>query len=114
MKTIRRSIVGLSALMAAWVAISFIGVMFNTGNAGFWTTSLMWSLLASVLVMPTLVIAHHATNRAERADREEGQEYSDEPETVSSSREEQPAFINEREQEHPPWPPVEKEPMDRE
>jgi hypothetical protein len=64
--TIVRSLVpGLSALLAAWVVLSFAGVMFNPGNAGFWTTSLISSLLASVLIMPVLVIVHHATKRAD-------------------------------------------------
>lgn len=56
----------LSFLMGLWVFGSFVGVMFNFDNAGFWTTSLMWSLLSSVLVMPVLVLVHHATVRAER------------------------------------------------
>jgi hypothetical protein len=34
--------------------------MFNASNAEFWTASLIWSLFASLLVMPGLVIAYHA------------------------------------------------------
>jgi hypothetical protein len=52
--------------MGTWVILSFLGVMFNPGNAGIWTRSLMWSLLACVVVMPGLVIVHHATRQAIR------------------------------------------------
>lgn len=62
----RLFIVALSSLMGLWVFGSFAGVMFGLDNAGFWTTSLMWSLLVSALVMPVLVVLHHATVRAER------------------------------------------------
>ena len=63
MTIVRFLIPGLSALMGIWVVLSFAGVMFNPGNAGFWTTSLVSALLASVLVMPVLVIVHHATSQ---------------------------------------------------
>ena len=106
MKTIRRMILGLSAFMAAWVILSFVGVMFNTGNAGLWTTSLMWSLLASVLVMPGLVVAHHATNRAERKAAQKRM-------AEASAREKQPAFIEEDYTEDTFWPPAETESADR-
>jgi hypothetical protein len=66
MPVVRHIVSGLSTLMGVWVLASFIGVMFNPGNAGVWTLSLVWSLLASLLVMPTLVVVHHANRRAER------------------------------------------------
>jgi hypothetical protein len=66
MKDIRRLILALSFLMGLWVIGSFAGVMLNLPTAEFWTTSLMWSLLSSVLVMPVLVVAHHLNVRAER------------------------------------------------
>lgn len=64
MKITQNAILALSFLMGIWVLSSFIGVMVNTGNVEFWTTSLVWSLLSSVVVMPSLVIVHHAAHRA--------------------------------------------------
>jgi hypothetical protein len=95
MKTARQIILALSVVMGLWVIGSFVGVMFNVTNAGFWTTSLMWSLLASVLVMPALVVAHHATNRAERRAAERRAQPS--PYTQSP-------FIREEEKEGALWP----------
>ena len=46
--------------MAIWVLSSFAGLMINPSNAEIWTTSLMWSLLSSLIVMPILVVVHHA------------------------------------------------------
>jgi len=99
MKTVRQLIFALSALMGIWVIGSFLGVMFNTANAEFWTTSLMWSLLASVIVMPGLVVAHHANNR--RARRKAAKQ---QPEMAASPVEEQSPFIDEEEQEGALWP----------
>ena len=98
MKVIRQLIFALSFLMGVWVIGSFIGVMFNVANAGFWTTSLMWSLLASVLVMPALVIIHHANNRRARKKAAEKQAQSAAP------VQQQPPFIEEEEQEGALWP----------
>jgi len=46
--------------MAAWVFSSFAGLLINPSNADLWTTSLMWSMIASLLVMPVLVFVYHA------------------------------------------------------
>lgn len=97
MKVIRLIILGLSFVMGTWVIASFAGVMVNAGDADFWTTSLMWSLLASVLVMPALVVAHHATKNAEkRAARKQMEQ--------AAHSGEEPAFIDEREQQRAAWP----------
>lgn len=54
-----------SLVVGLWVFGSFVGVTFDLDSAGFWNTSLTWSLLTSLLVMPTLVFFHHATAGAE-------------------------------------------------
>jgi hypothetical protein len=103
MKIVRQIIVGLSVFIGVWVSLSFIGVMFDTGNAGLWTTSLMWALLASVVVMPGLVIAYHASERAEtQAERKRARR----------AMEQQTAFVDDAEQEGPLWSP-ERAPEDR-
>lgn len=98
MKPVRKIIIGLSFLMGAWVIASFGGVMINAGDPGFWTTSLMWSLLASVIIMPGLVVAHHASKAAERRAAEKRMQQATPP------IEEQPAFVDEREREKAGWP----------
>lgn len=94
MKIVRQIIIGLSVLVGCWVGISFVGVMFNIGNAEFWTVSLMWALLASVFVMPGLVIAHHASQRTRKqAEREHAQR------TMQPT-----AFVDETERGDALWP----------
>jgi len=83
--------------MAFWVIASFAGVMVNAGDVGFWTTSLMWSLLASVIVMPGLVVAHHASKNAEKRAARKRKEGS------PDAGEERP-FIEEQERERAAWP----------
>lgn len=45
----------LAPVIAAWVLISFVGVMFDTVRADFWTQSLMASLISSVLFAPVII-----------------------------------------------------------
>jgi glucose dehydrogenase len=104
MRTIRRLIKGLTILMTVWVMLSFVGVMFNPANAGVWTTSLMWSLIASVVVMPGLVVAHHANERAARKRAAE---------SARASLESQPAFIEEADEEELLWPSSEESVSDK-
>jgi hypothetical protein len=103
MKTIRRVIFMTGVLIGVWVASSFVGVMFDTGNAEFWTTSLMWGLLASIVVMPALVVAHHAN---ERALRKAATKVSPEQ---APALDEQPSFVEESDREELLWPPTEEE-----
>jgi len=72
MRFLRVLVPGLSALLAVWVFGSFVALMVNPANAGTWTTSLMWALLSSLVVMPVLVVVHHMNTRAEQptTDRE--------------------------------------------
>lgn len=107
MNAVRHIIWSLSVLMGVWVIVSFAGVMFNTGNAEIWTTSLMWALLASLVVMPGLVIAHHMRQNAERKARPS---HSADSEEAAS---EQPAFVSDRQQNQAPWPPSETTADDR-
>jgi len=95
MKIARQIIIGLSVFIGFWVGLSFIGVMFDIGNAEFWTVSLMWGLLASVIVMPGLVIVHHASRRAQaRAEREDAREAVEQP----------APFVDDAEEEGVLWP----------
>jgi len=45
----------LAAFVALWVLGSFVGVMFDPAHQGLWTQSLMWSMLASVILAPVFI-----------------------------------------------------------
>ena len=57
MQTVRRLITVFSCLICVWVFVSVGGAFFDQANAEFWSASLMWSLLSSLLVAPALVFA---------------------------------------------------------
>jgi hypothetical protein len=104
MKFIRKLIPILAGLLGLWVMGSFVGVMFNLSNADFWTTSLMWSLLASLLVMPALVMVYHATGTPRKAaSDQEGRKGASSP-TIQR----QPPFVSEEEEEGVLWSEGEK------
>lgn len=55
----RRLIFALSVGISIWVLGSFAGTMVDPAHSGFWTSSLMWSLLTSLLLSPALLVAAH-------------------------------------------------------
>lgn len=61
----RRLVLILSSAVGLWTLSSFAGAMFNPANAAFWSGSLMWSLLAILLVAPALLMIHHASSTGE-------------------------------------------------
>lgn len=91
MQFVEKIILAVTVLMGGWVIVSFVPVMFDLGNPEFWTVSLMWSLLASVLVMPALVILHHVGTRRAESARYPDAERSEKP---SSDGDEVPPFID--------------------
>lgn len=104
MRVVRKAIIYLSVLMGVWVTASFIGVMFNTANVEFWTTSLIWSLLASIFLMPGFLVAYHMSRRpAKRTAPRQAQ-------STTSSTSEQPPFVKDEEREDALWPEPEKTP----
>ena len=102
MKIIHKLIPVLGILMGLWVMGSFGGVMLNLSNAEFWTSSLMWSLLASLLVMPALVFVYHASSQPGKPTLEHTQ-------PITQSADEQEPFIQEEDQEGALWPEAEKD-----
>lgn len=66
MKQVRRLILALSGVIGVWVLVSFAGAMFDSGNAAFWSSSLMWALLSCLIVMPALVVVNHASTQSEK------------------------------------------------
>ncbi|PSQ66600.1 MAG: hypothetical protein BRD25_02005 [Bacteroidetes bacterium QH_1_61_8] len=45
----------LAGLITLWVLGGFLGVMLDPARAYFWTQSLMWGLLSSVILAPALI-----------------------------------------------------------
>lgn len=45
----------LAVFVVIWVLGSFLGVMFDPSRANVWTQSLMWALLASVILAPVFL-----------------------------------------------------------
>ncbi|MEF8939095.1 MAG: hypothetical protein V5A22_04555 [Salinivenus sp.] len=56
MQTARRLIVALSCTIVLWVFTSVAGALLDPTHAAFWSSSLMWSLLSTLLVAPALVM----------------------------------------------------------
>jgi len=59
----RRLIFALSVGISIWVLGSFAGTMVDPAHSGFWTASLMWALLTSLLLSPALLVAADAGAR---------------------------------------------------
>lgn len=57
MRNARRFILYLAFAIGAWLLTSFGGAMFDSANAAFWSDSLMWALLAFMVVCPALVFS---------------------------------------------------------
>jgi hypothetical protein len=56
MQTARRLVAALSCTIVLWVFTSVAGALLDPAHAAFWSSSLMWSLLSTLLVAPALVI----------------------------------------------------------
>jgi len=57
----------LAIFIAIWVLGSFLGVMFDTARANLWTQSLMWGMLASVILAPVFIFV--GTSPSDSADQ---------------------------------------------
>ena len=51
----KRLFQALAIFIAVWVLGSFVGVMFDSARANLWTQSLMWGMLASVILAPVFI-----------------------------------------------------------
>jgi hypothetical protein len=59
----RRLIGFISVAVGLWMLISFAAVMLGAPHTAFWTSSLMWALLASMLLFPALLMAWLGSDR---------------------------------------------------
>lgn len=69
MQTARRLIVALSYSIVVWVFASVAGALLDPAHAAFWSASLMWSFLSSLLVAPALVMIYDASTHTTRQRR---------------------------------------------
>jgi NADH:ubiquinone oxidoreductase subunit 6 (subunit J) len=51
----KRLFQALAIFVAIWVLGSFVGVMLDPARANIWTQSLMWAMLASVILAPVFI-----------------------------------------------------------
>lgn len=66
----RRLIFALSTALGVWVLASFAGTMLDPARSAFWTSSLIWSLLTSLLMSPSLIVVAHYVSQASRSGRD--------------------------------------------
>lgn len=59
----RRLLSILTPLVAIWALASFVGTMLDPARAGFWTQSLMWSLISCMVVAPFFAFSRNGTSR---------------------------------------------------
>ena len=79
----KRFFQGLAVFVGIWLLGSFAGVMFDPPRANLWTQSLMWSMLASVILAPVFIFVGTAPSTSS------GQ-------SPSNSRAEQPFELDKR------------------
>lgn len=48
----KRILTTLATALGLWMLVSFTGVIADGARPEFWTTSLMWSILASIVIAP--------------------------------------------------------------
>jgi hypothetical protein len=64
----RRILSILTPIVALWALASFAGTMLDPGHAGFWTQSLMWSLISCMVVAPFFVFVRSQASPAQSTD----------------------------------------------
>jgi hypothetical protein len=93
MQSVQKIILYLASAIGVWLLVSFGGAMFDSVNAAFWSSSLMWSLLSFLIVMPALALM---------SDFSAGDASSS---NTTAADEEAPSFVEEdAEQAHTLWP----------
>lgn len=103
MQNVRRAILYLSSFIGVWLAVSFVGAMFDSGNAAFWSGSLMWALLSFMIIAPGLVfLSVPSSDNDSSGGRTTPSAGSD------SSAERTPFVDNETEENETLWPEAEQ------
>jgi hypothetical protein len=103
----RRLIFALSVGISIWVLGSFAGTMVDPAHSGFWTASLMWALLTSLLLSPALLVAAHHVSRDDPSGTGgggRGSSFTDEPPQIWPEPEEPPEEPVQDEPSREGWP----------
>lgn len=101
MQNVRRLILYLASAIGVWLLVSFGGAMLNSGNAAFWSNSLMWALLSCLIVAPGLLLANDVFTRS--------QQPADHESATSPSTDAQKPFVEEEsDQVRTLWPEPEQ------
>jgi hypothetical protein len=58
MQPIRQLLTAFSFAIAVWLVGSVVGVVADPVRAEFWTASMMWALLAALMIAPALVMLY--------------------------------------------------------
>jgi hypothetical protein len=103
MKSVRRLVFYIASTIGVWLLVSFAGAMVDSANATFWSTSLMWALLSSLIVAPVLLMVHNAASGSQGPPSSRSEPSADEDQT---------SFVEEEEREEMRtlWPEPETEP----
>jgi len=87
------------AVIGAWVLVSFGGAMLDTVRADFWTQSLMWSLVTTLVLGPLVIML--SANVEEEAPVTQPSPSA----TPEGPSEQEPAFVSdEANRRHTLWP----------
>lgn len=117
MKSIRRLIFYLASAVGVWLLVSFAGAMVDSGNAAFWSDSLMWALLSSLIVAPALLMVYDAFSASQEPPSQEAPSQerasqarpSSQSQTSRSDDEQAPFVEEERGEMRTLWPQPETE-----
>jgi len=100
MQNVQKIILYLASAIGVWLLVSFGGAMFDSVNAAFWSSSLMWSLLSFLIVMPALALMSDFSADASSS-------------KATAPDEEAPSFVEEdTERAHTLWPEAESAQQD--
>jgi hypothetical protein len=90
----------LAAFVGIWLLGSFLGVMFDTARANLWTQSLMWALIACVVLAPVFLFV--GTSSSDSSPPPEAQQPFDAEERDEGPRERDGwPYTSEQEQTNP-------------
>jgi hypothetical protein len=67
MQNVQKIILYLASAIGVWLLASFAGAMFDSVNAAFWSSSLMWALLSFLIVMPALALMNDFSFRTQQS-----------------------------------------------
>lgn len=105
MNSVRRLIFYLASAVGAWLLLSFAGAMVDSGNAAFWSSSLMWALLSSLVLAPVLLMVNDVFSGSDEA------ESTAPPSPSTEVDEQEPPFVEDEPGElNKLWPEPESKP----